>query len=194
MVVFIPNTFMYYIKKFRIFATHIVSIFENQLMTMDRIMYHTQQDRGYILEGPCLCSRKDAWLGTAYYFWGDEIDAIRWGYDSKNNKFQIYNARIISENVLDTVYNEEHYDFFIKSLQKVVDKCIKLTGRKPCIEHLCEYFNERANWKKEIDVILISDNPSGSRETLPIPIRRRIQAAVYNEQCIHDFNLKVSYG
>lgn len=42
-------------------------------------MFHTQEDRGYTLTKPLLCSRKNAWLGTAYYFWGEEEDAIRWG-------------------------------------------------------------------------------------------------------------------
>ena len=43
---------------------------------MNQIMFHTQEDRGYVLTKPILCSRKNAWLGTAYYFWAEE-DMIR---------------------------------------------------------------------------------------------------------------------
>ena len=75
-------------------------------------MFHTQEDRGYVLTKPIMCSRKNTWLGTAYYFWAEEEDAIRWGYDSKNGIFQVYSARIESDKVLDTVFNKEHYDFF----------------------------------------------------------------------------------
>ena len=63
-------------------------------MEMNEVMFHTQEDRGTILTEPCQCRRRDAWLGTAYYFWGYEEDAIRWGQDSKNGRFQVYSARI----------------------------------------------------------------------------------------------------
>ena len=46
---------------------------------MNEIMFHTQENRESILTEPCLCKRRDAWLGTAYYFWGYEEDAIRGG-------------------------------------------------------------------------------------------------------------------
>ena len=157
-------------------------------------MFHTQEDRGYTLTKPLLCSRKNAWLGTAYYFWGEEEDAIRWGYDSKGGSFQVYSARIESEKVLDTVFDKEHYEFFKQALERLASKIVKKTGRKLSKSLLCEYLNERAAWKKEIDVLIVNDNPQGEREIFPIPIRKRIQAAVYNEDCIHEFQLKNSYA
>lgn len=163
-------------------------------MEMNEIMFHTQENRGTILSEPCLCRRKDAWLGTAYYFWGYEEDAIRWGRDSKNGQFQVYSARIISDKVLDTVFNRQHYDFFISALERLAKTIVKKTGRNISKSLLCEYLNEKANWKTEIDVLIINDNPQGSREIFPIPIRKRIQAAVYNKDCIHEFKLKDSYG
>lgn len=161
---------------------------------MNEIMFHTQEDRGIILSEPCLCNRKDAWLGTAYYFWKDEVDAIRWGEDSKNGRFQVYSARIISDKVLDTVFNKEHYDFFIAALERLAKKIVKKTGRYISKSLLCEYLNERADWKSEIDVLIVNDNPQGAREKFPIPIRKRIQAAVYNKDCIHEFKIKDSYA
>lgn len=161
---------------------------------MNQIMFHTQEDRGYVLTKPILCSRKNAWLGTAYYFWAEEDDAIRWGYDSKNGIFQVYSARIESDKVLDTVFNKEHYDFFRNALERLAFKIVKKTGRKLSKSLLCEYLNERADWKKEIEVLIVNDNPQGERELFPIPIRKRIQAAVYNEECIHEFKLTNSYA
>lgn len=161
---------------------------------MNEIMFHTQENRGTVLTEPCLCKRTDAWLGTAYYFWGYEEDAIRWGQDSKNGHFQVYSARIISGKVLDTVFNREHYDFFIAALERLDRAIVKKTGRHISKHLLCEYLNEKANWKSEIEVLIINDNPQGSREPFPIPIRKRIQAAVYNKDCIHEFKLKCCYG
>lgn len=157
---------------------------------MNQLMFHTQEDRGTVLIRPILCERKDAWFGTAYYFWADEIDAIRWGIKSKKNRYQIYSATIISDNVLDTVFNQEHYQFFISALERTAKTIVKLTGKKPTQMDICEYLNIRAKWKEKIDVLLACDIPTGSMEVFPIPIRKRIQAAVYNINCINEFQLK----
>lgn len=157
-------------------------------------MFHTQENRGTTLTHPILCNRKDAWLGTAYYFWADEEDAIRWGLDSKGGNYQVYSARIISDKVLDTVFNKEHYEFFRHSLERVASNIVKKTGKKLSKSQLCEYLNERAGWKNEIDVLLFNDSPTGERELFPIPIRKRIQAAVYKEECINEFKLENSYA
>lgn len=161
---------------------------------MDQEMFHTQEDRKTILTEPIRCKRKDAWLGHAFYFWDDETDAIRWGYDSKGGTFQVYSAQIKSDQVLDTVFNKEHYDFFIKSLERVANESVKKTGRKLTKQQLCAYLNKRAKWVREIDVLLFNDTPVGEREIIPIPARKRIQAAVYNINCVHNFNLKESYA
>ncbi len=157
---------------------------------MDQIMFHTQEDRGTVLTQPILCERGDAWFGTAYYFWADEIDALRWGQKSKRNKFKIYSGRIISDKVLDTVFNPEHYNLFISALERTAKTIVKLTGKKPTQVDLCEYLNNRAKWKEEIDVLIACDIPTGAQEILPIPARKRIQAAVYNKDCIHEFQIK----
>ena len=157
---------------------------------MNQIMFHTQEDRGTILNQPILCERKNAWFGTAYYFWEDEVDAIRWGEKSKNNQYQIYSAKIVSENVLDTVFNKDHYQFFISALERTAKAILELTGKKPTQVDICEYLNTRAKWKEKIDVLLACDIPTGTSENLPIHVRKRIQAAVYNKSCINEFQLK----
>ena len=50
---------------------------------MRREMYHTQEKRQSRLYQPILCTRRDAWLGHAYYFWDDISDADVWGVKSK---------------------------------------------------------------------------------------------------------------
>lgn len=152
-------------------------------------MYHTQKDKGIILKEPILCERENAWLGTAYYFWGNDIDAIQWGISSKGNKYIVYKALIKTEKFLDTVYNEEHYKFLLKNFEKVSNNIFKNTGRKPTKRDIASYINEKAGWKNEIDVILISDIPTSKKEIIPIPFRKRIQAAVYNKECINDFKV-----
>lgn len=49
--------------------------------------YQTLEDRDNIDEietdGPYICTRRDAWLGTGYYFWDSNMDwAISWGENS----------------------------------------------------------------------------------------------------------------
>lgn len=156
---------------------------------LDKIMFHTQENKGCILNEPILCERADAWLGTAYYFWENEVDAIRWGISSKNNNYRVYKARIKTEKFLDAVYNEEHYNFLLNNFNKVSKTIFKKTGRRPTKRDITSYINEKAGWKDEIDVILMCDVPISSRETIPIPFRKRIQAAVFNKECINDFKV-----
>ena len=90
----------------------------------------------------------------------------------------------------DTVFNPEHYNLFISALERTAKTIVKLTGKKPTQVDLCEYLNNRAKWKEEIDVLIACDIPTGAQEILPIPARKRIQAAVYNKDCIHEFQIK----
>jgi hypothetical protein len=83
-------------------------------------MFHTQEKWHDRLGAPIVCQRKNAWLGVGCYFWKEEVDAIHWGHKSKRNtkEFEIYSANINCENVLDTVFNEEHYEFWVKQIEK----------------------------------------------------------------------------
>ena len=53
----------------------------------NRKMYHTQEKRHERLTAPQLSTWNNAWLGVAYYFWDDEIDAIHWGNKSKKKNW-----------------------------------------------------------------------------------------------------------
>lgn len=159
---------------------------------MEATMFHTQENRPKKLDFPKLCQRADAWFGEAYYFWENKVDAEHWGETSKKGNYDIYSALIRAEDnrILDTAFNRDHYEFLLKCLEKFASFCIKKTGKKPTKAQICNYFNEKANWKKEIDVLLACDYPCGPNELFPgFQYRKRIQAAVYNEAVINDFKL-----
>ena len=63
-----------------------------------RIVYQTLEDRGnpdYIeTNGPFICNRKNAWLGTGYYFWESFIENAHW-WGKECNSF--VNGYIICE-------------------------------------------------------------------------------------------------
>jgi len=164
-------------------------------------MYHTQEKRKIPLTLPCKCTRDDAWLGDGYYFWYDQDDADRWGRNSKKKtgSFEIYRSEVDCSNVLDTVFNEEHYLFWLKQIEKAAKHIVKKTGQKPTLKELNDYFKERATWH-EIKGILFQDLPNNFNFLMVKPIRyrnkkrpfvykKRIQIAVYNLDIIATFAL-----
>jgi hypothetical protein len=155
-------------------------------------MYHTQERRTRSLSAPIICNRKDAWLGDGYYFWRDLTDATQWGHKCKRKYgyFQIYVSSIECDNVLDTVFNEEQYDFWVKQIEKAATHIIKKTGIKPSIRELNQYLRERANWKDAITGIMFQDLPFGEDLLVEkLNYRKRIQIAVYDKNIICTFAL-----
>ena len=168
-----------------------------------RIYYHTQDSRKLTLTEPVPCTRDDAWLGNAIYFWHELIDAEDWGNNAKRRYgcYEIYESEIEMDNVLNSVFNEEHYYFWYKQIEKVAKAIILKTNLKPSIKELNDYFKERGTWD-DLDGILFQDLPINPNKLLikPIecnkrnkkivfPYRMRIQLAVYNSKIIHNFAL-----
>ena len=124
-------------------------------------MYHTQEKRTYRLKEPIICIRKNAWLGAAYYFWYDETDAIQWGHKSKKatGYFEVYSAKVKSDRVLDTVFSEDNYVFWIEQIEKAAKFISKKTGIKASIKEINQYFQEKAKWSDLVDAILFQDIP-----------------------------------
>lgn len=153
-------------------------------------MYHTQEQWDSKLSRPILCVRRNAWLGTAYYFWDDEIDAIQWGHKSKKNTgfFEVYKATIESDNVIDTVFNEEHYNFWVKQIEKAAKHISIKTGFKASIKDINQYFKDKAKWSEITDGIMFQDLPvSDDLLVRDLYYRKRIQMAVYNLEIICNF-------
>jgi hypothetical protein len=153
-------------------------------------MYHTQEKWESQLTKPIICVRRNAWLGTAYYFWDDEVDAIQWGHKSKRNTgfFEVYKATIESENVLDTVFNEDHYNFWVKQIEKAAKHISKKTGLKASLKEINQYFKDKAKWSEITDGVLFQDLPiSEDLVVRDLYYRKRIQMAVYNLEIINNF-------
>jgi hypothetical protein len=155
------------------------------------------------LLAPIPCTRDDAWLGNAIYYWFELEDAEDWGNSSKrrHNFYEIYESEVESENILNSVFNEEHYYFWYNQIVKVAKAIIAKTKMKPSIKELNDYFKERGTWD-ELDGILFQDLPTNPNKLLikPIeynnrtkkvvfPYRKRIQLAVYNPKIIRTFAL-----
>jgi hypothetical protein len=155
-------------------------------------MYHTQEKRKFRLISPIICTRTDAWLGNGYYFWKEEVDAIHWGNKSKNKTsyFEIYSANINCNKVLDTVFNEEHYEFWRKQIDKAAKYIIKKTNIKPTIKEINQYFKEKAKWEELTFGIMFQDLPfSDDLLVNDFNYRKRIQLVVYNIKIISNFEL-----
>ncbi|MFW5656666.1 MAG: hypothetical protein ACOC0C_03535 [Bacteroidota bacterium] len=157
---------------------------------MTRLMYHTQEKWPKRLTTPIICERKNAWLGVGYYFWKDEVDAVHWGHNSKRKtgEFEVYSANIDCENVLDTVFNEQHYEFWVRQIEKAAKTIMKKTGVKATIKEINQYFKEKAKWSEITDGILFQDLPfSDDLLVQNLNYRKRIQIAVYNLDIISNF-------
>jgi len=161
-----------------------------QIDTLNRLMYHTQEKRRAKLSNPVLAERNNAWLGVAYYFWQNEMDAMHWGTDSKNRTgyYEVYTAEIDFEDVLDTVFNEDHYDFWVEQIEKAARKIMKITGGKASIKEINSYFSEKAKWSEVATGIMFQDLPF-SEDLLEngFNYRKRIQLAVFKLEIILTF-------
>lgn len=148
--------------------------------------YHTQERRSKELKVPILCIKDNAWFGKAYYFWEEESDAYFWGqkFKYRTGQYEVYEAEIESDNILDTVFNREHYDFWRKQIEKVAKK----TNQKPTLKELNDYFVDKGIWQ-HFDGILfqdISNNPVHFM-VKEFQYKKRIQLALYNKDKITQF-------
>ena len=159
-------------------------------------MFHTQEKREKRLTTPIKCCDKMAWLGEGFYFWYEESDAHYWGSDKKyrTGRYEIYRAEVDRENVMDTVFNEKHYQFWKKQIEKVAKSFSKKTGMKPSLKEINEYFRERATWDK-VDGILFQDLPTSQQHSLVERFfyRKRIQLVAFNLKIVSNFTLYGTY-
>jgi hypothetical protein len=133
-------------------------------------------------------------------FWLDLEDAEEWGNKSKRGShyYEVYQSEIQIDNILDTVFNEDHYFFWFKQIEKVARAIMSKTKMKPTLKELNDYLKERGLWN-EIHGIKFQDLPASAERLLIRPIeyksgkirhfqyRKRIQLAVYNMEIILNF-------
>ncbi len=153
-------------------------------------MYHTQEKWRFKLTKPIICTKPNAWLGDGYYFWYEETDAIHWGHYSKKNTgyFEVYKAEIDRTDILDTVFNEEHYHFWVRQIEKAAKSILIKTGMKATIKDINQYFKEKAKWSDIANGIMFQDLPySDDLLVENLNYRKRIQIVVYNLNIINNF-------
>lgn len=94
------------------------------------VLYQTLEDRGnyqqVVDEGPYICERSDAWLGTGYYFWELYIKfAHAWGRKAGyKDKYIICQSAYDydNRNFLDLVGNPIHKDAIWRVYKNLKDK------------------------------------------------------------------------
>lgn len=159
---------------------------------MVRTGYHTQEHRVETLVEPIICKKDNAWLGEGYYFWLDELDALYWGENSKRRtgKFGVYIGAIDCEKVLDTVFNEEQYEFWVRNVEKAAKQLLKKTGSKPTLKEINDLFRDKGIWD-DIDGILFQDISQNPIHFLveKFQYKKRIQLALYNKSKLSNFAL-----
>ena len=181
-----------------------------QRVTIDNkvflIGYHTQEFRyGRDLARPIECKMDNAWLGMGYYFWIDLEFAQYWGEDFKkknNGYYDIYAAQIDIDNCINAVFNEEHYLFFRKCIEKTIEHFNKHNipvTLKEVHQFLLDNF-----WEKQgVTGLLYDDLPYNPNykpnrkysviaykehnQTKHLYYKKRIQVVVFSLKSIHNF-------
>lgn len=144
------------------------------------------------LTSPIKCISDNAWMGEAYYFWYDEDNAIFWGRVAKTRTraYEVYQSKIQSNDIFDTVFNEKHYLSWIKIIEKAAENFIKKSGMKPTLKEINDYFREKGIWS-EVDGIMFQDISSNPDHYLvdEFQYKKRIQLAVYNPNIVNNFGI-----
>jgi hypothetical protein len=157
-------------------------------------MFHTVERREKRPNQPTLCEKSYAWLGEGYYYWYDLSDAHEWGRKGKREtgECEIYESHIECENILDTVFNEEHYLFWTKNIEHTAEVIRRKTGIKPSIKEINEYFRDKNIWQQQTG-IMFQDLPSNPNRSLVNGFfyKKRIQLAVYEIGIVINFNFLI---
>lgn len=128
-------------------------------------------------------------MGVAYYFWYDTEDAANWGITSKRRTgyYEIYKADLECENVLDTVFNEEHYLFWQRQIKKA-ELVFAKAGYSPTLKQVNDYFLQKGIWSKFGGIMFqdISSNPN-YYFVKEFQYKKRIQLAAYNLDIMSNF-------
>lgn len=165
--------------------------------------YHTQESREYgFLTKAIKCTNTDAWLGAGFYFWTELEFAKYWGIDSKKVKspmgcYDVYSSIIKEENLLNTVFDEEHYFYFIEMIDLAIEK-IKTTGisHHLSLNKVNRYLTDNIWNATGFTGIIFEDIPSNVplKKRIysvipPLYYVKRIQIVVFDEKIITNFEM-----
>jgi hypothetical protein len=165
-------------------------------------VYQTSQNRGTFLSIPIYGEGFDQWLGDAYYFWQDREFALQWGFDKKcdesgnaGTKFDVYTCELhfdsIAEEMIDTVFNQEDYENFVRNIERFAKRYSdKFGGKKPNLQQFNSFIKDFKIWQ-DIKAIRFQDLPQNDRKDyLKVSgffYKKRIQIAVYDRKIIQKF-------
>lgn len=159
-------------------------------MPLIREMYHTQEKWKTKLTAAIPTTKSIAWLGEAAYFWYYEDDAVWWGTTSKQGTgyYEVYKATINSDNILDTVFNEEHYKLWVHNIERAIQKFYKSSGKVLTLKYINDFFKEKGIFDG-IDGVLFQDITNNPKYWIidKFQYKKRIQIAVYESAIISNF-------
>jgi hypothetical protein len=127
--------------------------------------YQTLEDRNnrdeVETEGPFICTRTDAWLGTGYYFWDSDIHwAHDWGKKSRK-RYLICGAQIdIDDNTLDLIGNIAQKLEFAEIMKALKEKDAENEDYVVTVPKVLEYMKKFQNFK--YNSIRAADYPKAS--------------------------------
>lgn len=158
------------------------------------IGYHCQEHRkkAPLLKNPLPCEDNKAWLGEGYYyFWVEEVFAHHWGEDFKDatGYYDIYKCEINTDNLLDTVFNYDHYIHFRTKIETAIKK-LTLRGVPVSIDKVHKWLKDEVWSKTPVTGIVYSDistNKARFGVIHPLYYIKRIQIATFDLQIIHNF-------
>jgi len=153
-------------------------------------MYHTQEKWAKKLNAPIPTTKPIAWLGEAVYFWYYEADAVFWGLTAKKRKgyYEVYKASINCENVLDTVFNESHYNMWIFYVEKAIERFLKKEKGILTLKYINDFFKEKGIFD-DVDGVMFQDITDNKDYWIvdKFQYKKRIQLAVYKSEIISNF-------
>jgi len=140
------------------------------------------------------------WLGDGWYFWQDLEFAEAWGparickSRPQPAHYDIYEVELelqaSSEELIDTVFNEEDYRGFVKVLEYWAAKYESIFGAKPKLSEFNDFIQDHKIWG-DVKAIRFQDLPANDRlnylKVKGFFYKKRIQLVVF------DFDLVKSY-
>ncbi len=166
------------------------------------IGYHTQEYRAIDdpLNNPIKCFDKKAWLGCGYYFWTDITFAKYWGEDFKSARtgaYTIYVGYIEFQNLINTVFDEDGYNFFVEKIELTIQHLTKIGEKNVTIDQVHRFLADNF-WKKlGVKGIIYDDLPTNPKNRpnrihsviLPLYYIKRIQVVAFELEIIHNFEI-----
>lgn len=166
------------------------------MATITLEVYHTPHFANPPHKFPVLAQGYENWLGDGYYFWQDEEFSKWWGQNKKcgpenfSRRYIIYKTTLTfeEEDFIDTVFNQEDYYQFVKTIEKFAKAYQKNLNKIPDLREFNEFIEAYHIWDN-IKVIRFQDIPQKNEhlEVRGFYYKKRIQLRVNDPTIITNF-------